>query len=231
MKNLLFLSLLFFGISIASCGGCDSKSTSESDFSSSVTSNSEMDNDDSESSGSNTNNEPANLQDAMTQAQKAMKDAGLGQNAKPVNFRELQKMTPEKLAGMERTSKSGETAGAMGMTFSTAEAKYTDNDGTVYEIKIIDTGGLGMMVTSMAAWSMATIDKEDENGYERTAKLDGYKSYEKYRNSSEKCELSVFAHERFVITGECRKCKMDKLKKIIKEMGIDDMKDLKADES
>ena len=232
MKNLLFLSFFLFGLSIASCGGCGSKSTSESDSSSSVTSNGEGDDSGSESSGSNTNNdEPANLQDAISQAQKAIKDAGMGQNAKPVNFRELQKMTPEKLAGMERTSKKGETAGAMGMTFSTAEAKYTDDDGIVYEIKVIDTGGLGMIVTSMAAWSLATIDKEDENGYERTGKLDGYKSYEKYRNSSEKCELSVFAHERFVITGECRKCKMDRLKKIIKEMGIDDMKDLKAEES
>ncbi|MEZ4933563.1 MAG: hypothetical protein R2788_15755 [Saprospiraceae bacterium] len=230
MKNLLFLFLLLFGLSVASCGGGDT-SNSGDDSSSSMEKNvdNEKSADESTSSGGS-NSEPANLKEAMEQAQKAMKDAGMGQTVKPVNFRELQKMTPEKLAGMERTSKSGQTAGAIGMNISTAEAKYKDGDGTVYEIKIVDTGGLGMGVMSMAAWSMTTIDKEDDNGYERTATMDGYKSYEKYRKSSDRCEVSIFAHERFVITGECRKCEMDQLKKVIKNMNIDDMKDLKADE-
>ncbi len=116
------------------------------------------------------------------------------------------------------------------MTFSTAEAKYEDDDGKVYIIKVIDTGGFGMGIMSMAAWSMANIDKEDDNGYERTSKLEGHKSYEQFRKSSGKSELSVIAYERFIVSGECRKCDMKSLKKIIKKMSLEDLKDLKAEE-
>ncbi|HFA48980.1 MAG TPA: hypothetical protein ENJ95_08185 [Bacteroidetes bacterium] len=226
MKNLLFLFLFFFSLSMTSCISCGDKTPAEGP-SSSVSDN---DGDDSSESNSPGNKaEPENLADAMKEAKDAMKQIGMNTDVKTVNFRELQKMMPEKLDGMERISKSGETAGAMGMTFSTAEAKYKDDGGTVYEIKIVDTGGLGMGLMSMAAWSMATIDKEDDNGYERTSTLDGQKSFEKFRKRNEHCELSVIAHDRYIITGECQKCKMDRLKKIFKKMGIEDMKDLKAE--
>ncbi len=224
MKNLLFLSAFLFAFSLSSCGGGDSENQSEDSENVSQDGNKN----EGESDNSSDNSEPANLQEAMDQVQKSMKDAGM-QQKEPVNFRELQKMTPEKLDGMERVSKSGETAGALGMKISTSEAKYKDDDGNTIEVKIVDTGGFAMGLMGMAAWSAATIDKEDENGYERTSTLDGYKCFEKCRNRNNSCEISVIADNRYVVTASCNNCGMDKLKSTVKEMGLEDMADLKAE--
>ncbi len=226
MKNITWIMLLFLMCSLASCGGCGEKNEESSDDTSSVTSNNNGD----ASSDNEADSEPANLQEAMDQMQKTIKDSGL-QQTEPINFRELQKMTPEKLDGMERTSKKGETAGAMGMKISTAEAKYKDDDGNIIEIKIIDTGGFAMGLMGMAAWSMATIDKEDENGYERTSTLDGFKCFEKCRTRNNSCELSAIAVNRFVVSASCRECGMDKLKRTVRKMGLNDMADFKPDNS
>lgn len=221
MKNLLFLFLFFIGMTLASCGGCGSKPTSDaaeesSSSTTSTTSSSE------ESGGESTEGEPKNLEEAIQQMEKAVEESGIGEGAvEPLNFRELQKRLDENLAGMERTSKSGETAGALGMKVSTAEAKYKDKDGTIYEVSIADVGGIGMGLMGMAAWSMATIDKEDENGSERTTTLDGFKAYEQTRNSDQSCELSVIAKGRYVATAKCRQCKMEPLRKIVRAMDLD----------
>ncbi len=226
MKNLTWIMLLLLMGSLSSCGGCGEKNGESNNETSSTSSDGGGD----ASSETMNDAEPANLQEAMDQMQKSIKDSGL-QQTEPVNFRELQKMTPEKLNGMERISKKGETAGAMGMKISTTESKYKDDDGNIIEIKIIDTGGFAMGLMGMAAWSMATIDKEDENGYEKTSTLDGFKCFEKCRTRNNSCELSLVAEKRFVVTASCDGCGMDKLKKTVKKMGLENMADLKPDNS
>lgn len=215
MKKLTYGLFIFATIALVACGG--NKDTDNAPDEEPTTSSTEN------GGGESTDDEPKNLAEAMQQAQKAMEDSGMGNQAEVVNFRELQNHLPEKLAGMERTSKGGQTAGAMGMTVSTAEAKYKTSDGTEVEITLADTGGLGMGLMGLAAWSTVEVDKEDENGSERTAMLDGYKSFEKTRNRDQSCELSIIAEGRYVVTAECRQCKMDVLKKAVREMDLGDL--------
>ena len=210
MKKLIYALAFFTGSMLLSCGGSNEESQSND---APITS-------DAQSNEPSNDSEPKNLADAMTQATKAMEEAGLNNQKEVINFRKLQEHLPERLAGMERTSKSGQTSGALGMNVSTAEAKYKSSDGTLVETTIIDTGGLGMGLMSMAAWSSATIDKEDENGSERTSTLDGYKSFEKTRNSDNSCEISVIAEGRLIATAKCKNCKMDILKETIRAMGL-----------
>jgi len=180
--------------------------------------------DESNNSSTASDNSPTNLAEAMQQVQKGLKDANIGQEGEPVNHRELQKFLPEKMAGMKRVKKSGQTSGAMGFKISNAEATYKDeSSGKTFQINIVDTGGFSVGIMSMAAWSTLTIDKEDENGYERTAKLDGFKSYEKYEKRRNKSELSLILNKRFVLQGNCRDCEMDQLKKVIKSMDLKDL--------
>lgn len=176
---------------------------------------SEADANDSENDG------PANIQDAMNQVQDAMKQLNDGEEVEVVNFRELQKLLPEKFNGYERTSKGGETTGAMGMTVSTAEATY-EKDGRQIELDIIDTGGLGMAMMGLAAWTSVTVDREDENGYERTGKMDGYKSFEKFRKDGGSSQVSVIVDGRFILQAEAtirEENQMDDLKDLIREVG------------
>ena len=221
MKKLTILFFVLFGLTLYSCGGCGSKDNTASEASENVPNEkTNNENNGSPTSSTRANDEPANLQEAMKEAEKAIKDSGL-QQTDPINFRELQKFMPEKLAGMERTSKSGETAGAFGMKMSNAESKYQDSDGNIVEIKMVDTGGFAMGLMGMAAWASAEVDREDENSYERTSSMDGMKIFEKCEKKRDWCELSAVAKSRYVITAECAKCGIDQLKKAIKSMGLD----------
>lgn len=211
---------MFLATGLFSCGGGQSEGEAENAGDSAGTANALTDESGSDGTAEG---EPKNLQEAMQQVEKAVQEAGGGQKVEPVNFRELQERLPEKMAGMERTSKAGQTAGALGMNISTAEAKYKTGDGKVVEITLADTGGLGMGMMGLAAWSTATIDREDEQGSERTATLDGYKSFEKTRNSDKSCELSVIAEGRYIVTAKCRDCEMDLLKNAIRGMELKDL--------
>lgn len=171
--------------------------------------------------------EELDLSNAMSQAKDALEKAGMGQTSEPVNFRELKKLLPEKVMGLEQTDQSGETTGAMGFNISQAEAEYTGEDGKRIKIALIDTGGLAMAALSMAAWANLTVDKEDSNGYERTSKIDGYKAYEKYDSRNQDGEISVFVKDRFIVKVDGRKVEMDDIKEALKALDLDDLGDLK----
>jgi len=169
---------------------------------------------------------PANMEEAMQQAEKALKDAQLQQPVEPVNFRTLQELLPEKLAGLERTKLGGETAGAMGIKFSKAEGKYKSADGKNIQLDIVETGELGMSTTAMAALAMTDVDKEDDNGYERTSTLNGYKSFEKFRKQGSDCELGVLVEKRFVVSANCRGCEMEALRSVVQSVDFNRLKNL-----
>ena len=169
---------------------------------------------------------PASMQEAMQQAEKAVKDAQLQQPVEPVNFRQLQEFLPEKLAGFERTKLGGETSGAMNIKFSRAEGKYKNADGKNLQLDIMDTGGMGMTMMSMAAWSSVTIDKEDDNGYERTSTLGGHKSFEKFRKNGSDSEVSVLVGGRFVVKADCRGCEMEAVRSAIQALDLGKLKNL-----
>jgi len=201
MKNNLCFALLLI-LALAACGGKKESSTTTSV------------------------EQPTTPQEAIKQVEKAMKQTADQQPVEPVNFRKLKELLPENVAGYERTNASGESAGAMGIKFSKAEGSYKNADGQTLRIQISDTGGLGMGLMSMAAWSTITVDKEDDNGYERTTTLNGYKCFEKYRKRNESSELSVLAESRFIINTTCRGCSMETLRDVVGAMDFNSLKNL-----
>jgi hypothetical protein len=77
------------------------------------------------------------------------------------------------------------------------------------------------------AWGMVEIDRESETGYEKTGKLGGRKSYEKYDNASKAGELKVLVGSRFLveITGE--NVAMDDLKGALGKLDLAKLESLK----
>lgn len=201
MKNHLLKASLLLTAFLFSCGGNDKEQEVEQ-----------------------TPDLPANVQEAMEQTQKTLEEAKLNQTVEPVNFRDLQaSIMPEKVDGFDRSKMSGESTGAMGFKFSKAEATYT-RDGKNIRLEIVDTGGLGMAMVSMAAWSTVTIDQEDESGYERTGTMAGYKTMEKYRKSNSNCELALLAEDRFILTANCRDCEMETVKSFLQALDLKNLK-------
>ncbi len=146
---------------------------------------------------------------------------------KTVDFRTLKQLLPTEADGLARKEATGEKNGAAGFTFSTATAKYANDDNSeTIELTLVDGGGSGMMM-GLAAWSMIEVDKETEDGYEKTSTMGDYKSYEKYDNSDKRGEIAVLVNKRFIATAKGRGVDMDKLKETLEDIDLEKLGDLK----
>lgn len=116
-----------------------------------------------------------------------------------VDFRVLKDALPDQVAGMKRVTHEGQKTGLAGFSVSTAEATYEDGEKHL-TITLLDTGGLGSILSGIASWSQLEVDKEDENGYERTTLIDGRKVYEKYMKTTKEGTVAMIAADRFVVT-------------------------------
>ena len=170
------------------------------------------------------------VSDAMGAVQAMAKQAEESQKNGPVetvDFRALKELLPDNADGLARQSATGEKTGAMGFKISTANAKYANTDNSErIELSIVDAGGTGVMM-GLAAWSMIDVDKETENGYEKTGKMGDYKSYEKYDNSGKDGEIAVMIQNRFVVTAKCRGVSMDKIKSALEDIDLNKLADMK----
>jgi hypothetical protein len=156
---------------------------------------------------------------AMKQMAEAMKGGGAA--APLVDFRELKALLPEKLGDMKRVEASGEKAGAMGFALSHARGRYKGTSEDRASIKILDTGGLmGPMAFAVAGLAMVEIDKETEDGYEKTTTFEGKKAFEKYNNKSKRGEIKVIVGNRFVVEVDGDELSMDALKAAVKSIDL-----------
>jgi len=143
---------------------------------------------------------------------------GEGKSKEAVDFRELKKLLPEELAGLKRSSRSGQKTGAMGFNLSVAEAVY-EGEGGKLEVVLTDFAGMGRAMLGMVPWAELEIDKETETGYERTTTIKGYKAFEEYDNQSKQGKVSIIADGRFVIAIEGANVEADVMREALD--GID----------
>lgn len=144
-----------------------------------------------------------------------------------VDFRKLKELLPADADGLPRKEATGEKNGAAGMVISTANGKYSNDDGSEsIELSIVDGGGSAMMI-GLAAWSMVEIDKETDNGYEKTSMMGDNKSYEKYDNASKDGEINVLVNKRFIVSAKGHGVSMDKLKSVLEDLDLDKVGALK----
>lgn len=134
----------------------------------------------------------------LSQAMQAMFSTGT--NAAPVvDFRELKALLPQEISGIKRTSASGEKNSAMGMNVAEAQGMYETDDGSL-TIKITDMGGMGQfMMMAQAGWASAEIDRESDDGYEKTTTVAGYKAIEEYSSNTKQGTIKILVGQRFMV--------------------------------
>lgn len=127
-----------------------------------------------------------------------------GSKVETVDFRKLKELLPEELDDMKRTGASGEKTNSFGVKVSQTEGKYKSEDGQQnIKITIIDLGSMkGLTGMALFAWTMADIDKETEDEYEKTTEFKGYKAFEKYNSKNKSGDLEVLVGDRFMVKGE-----------------------------
>lgn len=161
------------------------------------------------------------LQNMAKEAEKMSKEGP----KEVVDAKLLKELLPADADGLPRKEASSEKTGAMGFNISTAEGRYKNDDSSI-EINIVDVAGTGALM-GMAAWSMMEMDKETEDGYEKTTKYKDHKAFEKYNNKNKDGEMAVIVANRFVVTVKGNNVEMSKIKATLDDIDLEKLEDLK----
>ncbi|HRR09188.1 MAG TPA: hypothetical protein PLO56_10905 [Rhodothermales bacterium] len=158
------------------------------------------------------------LQSAAKEAQKALEGLsatqngdGTAQQVDPVPFKDLQSVLPSNVGGAPQSNLEGEKVGMMGFNVSNAGARYESGDKSI-SIKITDTGNMKGFAMLGFAWINNNFEREDANGYERTTKINGNPSLEKYNQTNQDGEVSSLIGGRFVVSVDGRNVTAEELK-------------------
>ncbi len=170
-----------------------------------------------------------NLSGALNKLQDALKDVEgkleEGEEVELANFRELKELLPKRLLGMDRYSHTGEKSGISGFKISQASAKYRDGDKRL-EITILDSGGMALASLGAAAWTMLDVDRETDDGYERTTKIDGFKAYEKFNAKTGDAEISIFYKDRFLVSINGDNLEKGDAESVLDDLDLDELDDM-----
>ena len=171
----------------------------------------------------------ANPADAMAAMGAAMSGAANGgKKVETVDYHALKDMLPASLGDLRRTDATGEKAGAMGMQISHADGSYSNDKGNSITLKITDIGSMtGLAGMAAYAWAATTIDRESDNGYEKTSTFNGYKSHEKYDKSSKYGDISVLVGDRFVVEASGSGIEMNALKDALGKVDLGKLNGMK----
>lgn len=171
----------------------------------------------------------ANMADAMGALGAAMGAASGGNQVETVDYRVLKEMLPGDVGGMKRTEATGEKTSAMGMQISHANGRYSNDNGGSMTIKITDIGSMtGLAGMAAYAWAATEIDRDSDTGYEKTSNFNGYKSHEKYDNSSKSGEISVLVGNRFVAEVSGNDVDMNALKDALTKVDLKKLDGMKG---
>ena len=126
---------------------------------------------------------------------------GGGKKVDPLDVEQLKPFVPETFAGLKRSSYNAEKSGIAGLQVSKAEAQYSDDSGKSIDLEISDTGGVSGLM-AFAGWAGVQGVREDDNGSERTQKIDGRLVHEKTSKSGGTNEYAVVLGDRFVVSAK-----------------------------
>jgi hypothetical protein len=115
------------------------------------------------------------------------------------------------------------------MNVSKAEGEYKSEDNKQnIKITILDMGSMkGLAGMTAFAWSWAEIDKESDEGFERTFEYKGHKAYEKYNTNYQNGEVQVLVAKRFMIEIKGNNTPMEKIHSALDEVNFGDLESMK----
>ena len=106
----------------------------------------------------------------------------------PVDYKKLKEVMPAELAGVKRSNNEGQKTGIGEFVMTQATAEYQKQDAAENDPKItvelIDYVSATGMAEAMTAWSKMEIDKDSDNGFERTTKVKGQPGLKSNRSLS-----------------------------------------------
>lgn len=150
---------------------------------------------------------------------------GGGKKVDPLEIDQLRAFVPASFAGLERDGNgSAEKTGLGAMMISKAEASYGAGDRRV-RLEIVDSGGASGLM-GLASWASIQTTREDDNGSERTSKVNGRTVHEKdSKNGTD--EYAVILGERFMVTATSSDVELGELRSAVSSLDLNRLESMK----
>jgi hypothetical protein len=165
--------------------------------------------------------------DANAQANAAMEGLGAllggGKRVDPVDIEQLKPLVPDTLGGMPKASSRAEKSGIGGLMVSKAEARYADGDKQM-TLEVSDTGGVSGLL-ALAGWAQGV--SEDDNGSERTEKVDGRLTHQKVSKTGGTNEYAIVIADRFVVSAKGHGVDINALKSAVASIDLAKLESMK----
>ncbi len=222
MKFQFLAAILALALSFVACTkseGDKNNQTEEPENTESVSQKGETQRDNEEDKSNDVND----LKDAAKQLQEALNNTGNSDAKEPVNFRQLKALFPKKVADLKLDDSSGETAGFAGFKISNANAEYSDGDKKRIDVSITDAAGIPSAMAGLASWTNIELDRDSDDGFERTTTYKGFKAFEKYDNKNKEGSIALIVADRFVVNVEGDGVSMDDIYKTVDAMPLNQL--------
>lgn len=156
-----------------------------------------------------------------------------GRTVEPIDFRELRQLLPDEIEGLARANTEGETGGALGVKTSSAVGTYQNEDDRSKKVtvKIFDSGTLGnALMLGGYAWLAVEVDKENDQGHERTLTYEGYPAYEKFARSgsTSRATMQTLVGRRFVVEIEGQGVEMETIRSAMALINLNELDAMKT---
>lgn len=151
---------------------------------------------------------------------------GGGKKVDPLEIDQIKAFLPANLAGYAREGNgSAEKSGLASLMVSKAEAEYANGSKRV-RVEISDPGGASGLV-GLASWATLQTSKEDDNGSERTSKVNGRMVHEKSSKNGGSDEFAIVLGDRFVVSASSRDVKLNELKTMVSALDLNKLESMK----
>lgn len=155
--------------------------------------------------------------------------AGSG-SYEPVDFRKLKEALPQELAGFEKGDTSGEKNNAFGIAVSEAKQSFRTADGSKrVRFEITDPGSLAGPFAVANVWLNVEVDKESDDGYEKTATVAGRKVHEKWSKSGKRGEVQMVVGNRFMVEISAEGVEMGDVKALLGRIDVAKLEAMKGE--
>lgn len=144
-----------------------------------------------------------------------------------IDFRKLRDILPEKLGGLERTSREGSRNRVGELSISQAQASYGKDDGKNASIDVLDYGQNNPAAAMFAHLAQVEIDRESENEYERSVKVEGAPGIERYNSEQKEGSVQLYVADRYTLNFTASGVTKEEFQALIKDLPIKALAELK----